>query len=482
MKSAIAARGAATTLGGQILKYLVQLAALVFLARLLSPDDYGVVAMVSAVVGIAMIIGDFGLGLSAVQASDLTAGQRDNLFWVNTLIGTLAAAAVFASGPFLANFYDQPVLQEIASVLSVNFVLNGLASQFRAELVREMKFLALASVDLAAQTLSFGAAILLAILGFGFWSLVAQQVAFALITLTGLIIKSAWSPGLPKRRVRMRTLYSFGASTFATQIINYISSNADSVALGRHFGSAEVGIYNRAFQIFSLPLQQLAAPLTRVALPVLSRLQGTNDFFRYVERMQLVLSYSLLGMLTLVASTAAPLLEVVLGKQWVPGAPILEALCLGGVFQALGYIYYWMFLSCARMNTLLICEGVGRSIMIVLIIVAAPYGGMWVALAVSTGLFLTWLMTTVFGVRRLGLSSSKLVRIAAMPAAIFSFAYAACKVLQTTAVIHQMNPLNQLMALAATCLACLLFSLLLRKVRTDLNKVVATARLAVKRS
>lgn len=481
MKSAVAVRGAATTLGGQFLKYIIQMSALIFLARLLSPQDYGLVAMVSAVVGIALVIGDFGLGLSAVQATNLTNGQKDNLFWMNTLIGLLAAVAVFASGPFLSVFYNEPLLQQIAAALSLNFVLNGLASQFRAELVRDMKFLALASIDLLAQALSFSLAILLAILGFGFWALVGQQVAFAAITLIGLAARSKWRPHWPNREAEMRSLYTFGASTFGTQVVNYLSANIDSIALGRYHGSSDVGIYNRAFQIFSLPLQQLAAPLTRVALPVLSRLQGTRKFVRYVEKMQLILSYGLLGLLAFVASTSAPLINVVLGSQWVPGAPILEALCLGGVFQALGYVYYWMFLARARMNVLLACEIVGRTVMIALIILAAPYGTVQVALAVSVGLFLTWLITTVFGVRRLQISSARLVRIAALPAVIFGFSYAVSKLLQTLELFQEMTPILQLCFLTSTFLLCLGLSALFAPIRSDLAKVSAIARQAVRR-
>lgn len=481
MKSAVAVRGAATTLGGQFLKYVIQMSALVFLARLLSPEDYGLVAMVSAVVGIALVIGDFGLGLSAVQAANLSDKQRDNLFWMNTLIGLLASAGVFAAGPLLASFYNEPRLQLIAAALSVNFVLNGLASQFRAELVRDMKFLALASVDLLAQALSFSIAIVLALLGFGFWSLVGQQVAFAAVTLIGLVLRCEWRPKLPNRKAEMGSLYTFGASTFGTQVVNYFSANIDSIALGKYHGSADVGLYNRAFQIFSLPLQQLAAPLTRVALPVLSRLQGTRKFVRYVEKMQLVLSYGLLGMLAFVAATSAPLINVVLGSQWVSGAVILEALCLGGAFQALGYVYYWTFLARARMNVLLLCEVVGRGAMITLIIIAAPYGTVHVALAVSAGLFLTWLITTIFGVRRLNISSGRLVRIAARPAIVFGFCYLVSKLLQAWDVVHSMSPAVQLATLTSIFLLCLALSMFLRPVRSDLAKVVETARQAIRR-
>jgi PST family polysaccharide transporter len=481
MKSSVAARGALTTLTGQGMKYLVQMTALVVLARLLTPSDYGLVAMVSAVVGIAMVIGDFGLGLSAVQAHTLSTGQRNNLFWVNSLIGACAGITVFLSGPALADFYQEPRLRDITAALSMTFVLNGLASQFRAELARSLKFVALTTVDVCAQVVSFGLAILLAVLGAGFWALVTQQVCFAAVTLIGLAATAGWRPGLPKRNARMGSLYSFGVSTFVTQTINYISSNVDSVALGRYSGSAELGIYNRAFQIFSLPLQQLAAPLTRVALPILSKITDASLYQRYVERIQLVLSYFLVGTLACVATTSTPLIYVVLGPQWVPGAGILEILCLGGIFQALGYVYYWICLSRARMGTLLVCEGVGRGIMIVLIIFAAPHGASTVAAAVSCGLFITWLVTTIFGMPRLGLDASRLIKIAAVPTIIFVLTYALSKTLALTGIFAQLTPLALLAVLGAFFALCFVLACLLPQVRSDLSILRSTVASAVSR-
>lgn len=482
MKSAVAARGAVTTLGGQLLKYLIQLLALVFLARLLTPEDYGLVAMVTAVVGIAMVIGDFGLGLSAVQAKELTSPQRDNLFWVNGLVGVLTGLAIFSLGPSLAVFYDEPKLQAITAVLSVTFVLNGLASQFRAELVRGLKFVPLATVDLTAQIVSFALAIVGAVMGVGYWALVLQQVTFAAVTLGGLVVASGWFPGRPRRNAKMGSLYSFGASTFATQVINYVSSNVDSIALGRFLGSAEVGIYNRAFQIFSLPLQQLAAPLTRVALPVLSRITDEAQFKRYVHRMQLVLSYCLVGLLAFVASTSAPLLTVVLGSQWVAGAPILEVLCLGGAFQALGYIYYWMFLARAKMSILLCCEAVGRGAMICLIFIAAPNGAVWVAAAVACGLFITWLMTTIFGLPRLGFERKSLLGIALPPASIFLGMYVACKIVASASPFNDLSAPELLAVLSCICLLALTLALFFRPIRRDITSIYETVKMAAVRS
>src|SRR5829696_6310068 len=131
-----AARGALVTLAGQAARIVVQLASVVILARLLDPGDYGVLAMVLAVVGVGEIFRDFGLSSAAVQAKDLTVAQRDNLFWINTAIGVVLAVLVFASAVPLAVLYDEPVLRDVTRVLAVTFVLNGLATQFRADLVR----------------------------------------------------------------------------------------------------------------------------------------------------------------------------------------------------------------------------------------------------------------------------------------------------------------------------------------------------------
>ena len=338
-------KASAITLAGQWVRFVIQTGSLIVLARLLSPRDYGLVAMVTAIVGIAQVLGDFGLSLAAVQARVLSRAQKTNLFWLNSLLGLTLTCVVFALRDPIAAFYHRPALTQIVSVLSIAFVINGLTTQFEAELTRSMRFSRLAIRDISAAIVAFGVAVGLAIAGAGYWALVGQQLALAGASLFGSVVLSGWWPGLPRIRESMGGLLGFGANTMALQVSAYISTNIDSVFVGRFWGPALLGVYNRAYTLFTLPLQQLTAPLTRVVLPTLSRIHDEALFLRYLVRAQLLNSYILVGALVTGAAVAQPLIATTLGPKWSGVVPIFQVLALGGVFQALAYLYYWIFLA-----------------------------------------------------------------------------------------------------------------------------------------
>lgn len=404
-----AARGVAVTLLGQVLRFVVQLASLAVLSRLLAPTDFGKLAMVTAVIGVAAVVGDLGLSLAAVQATSLTGGQRSNLFWINAAVGLCVASLTVCLSGVLGWFYRDSDAPIIAIALSAVFVVNGLTAQFRAEITRRLGFAWLAFTDVSAQMVGLVGGVIVALTGGGYWALVVQQIGVAVATSLLTVFGSAWRPGWPRRDEEMRSLLRFGTATTATQFINYISANIDSMTIGRVWGAADLGVYSRVFQIFSLPLQQIAAPITRVALPILSGIKSESQYLAFAQRAQKVLAYVLLPALAMMAVASEPLLTALLGHQWTKGAPILSVLALGGVFQGLGYVYYWIFLSRNQMTVLLSCELTGRVLMIVGILIVAPFGIVWVAVAVSGGLVAVWCVVGIFGLPKVGLRMSQFV-------------------------------------------------------------------------
>ena len=344
--ASMAGRGAVVTMGGQLLRIVIQLAGIVLLARLLSPSDYGITAMVLAIVGVGEILRDFGLSSAAIQAKTITAGQRANLFWINVGIGAALTAAVAALAHPIAAFYSDPRLVLVTVALSLTFVLNGFATQFRADLNRRLRFGQLAAVEVGAQATALVIALMLAVWGWGYWALVAQQVLQVLFQALALPLLGGWWPGLPKRGEKMRPFLTFGGGLAASQLLNYASRNIDSVIIGRLFGASALGFYNRAFQLMLLPLNQINAPSMRVALPTLSRLQDEPkryaEFLLFGQTVQLnVVSF----VLAFCAAQAAPIVAIALGPQWSPSVPLFQILAIAGFFQAAAYASYWVFLS-----------------------------------------------------------------------------------------------------------------------------------------
>ncbi len=448
MAEARIGQNALVTLVLQWTKYLVQVLSLIVLSHLLSPQDYGLVAMTLTIAGLAALLGDLGLSLAALQAPTLSQAQKSNLFWVNGALGVVVMAAVAGASVPLSLFYGQPAVVPITLALSAVFALNGFGVQLKVDVNRKGRFVALGMIDLSGQVVGFVAAVAAALAGAGYWALVVQQLTGSTVGLLVAALIARWRPSMPSRGSGIRPLLRFGRDTVGLNLMNYVTSNADSIVIGRMFGPSVLGLYNRAFQLVVLPLDQVLAPLTRVFLPRLTQLDDDERFHEALGRLQRVVVYGILGPLSLLGVAAAPLLGVVLGQQWVGAAALVHVLVLGGVFQALEYVYYWAFLSRGRTRTLLLSELCGRVPMVALIIGLAPLGPIFVALAVAIGQALIWAVSTVWFAPRSGLRPRMLLQPTVRPVVLFAAATAATALVQVFAA--PLPPLPLLLVLVGT--------------------------------
>ncbi|PZS25523.1 MAG: lipopolysaccharide biosynthesis protein [Pseudonocardiales bacterium] len=343
---ASAARGAVVTLAGQIAQVVLQTGSVVILARILTPRDYGLYAIVLVIVGVGEIFRDFGLSSAAIQAAVLTRFQRDNLFWINAALGLLLALLTFLIAPGVAAVFHEPVLTPITRVLSLTFVINGLATQFRAGLNRDLKFGRLAFCDLAGQGVGLTTALVSAAAGARYWALVAAQLAQVATVLAILAIFARWVPRRPRRGTDLVPMLRYGISFVGAQIVGYAGNNLDSTVIGLRLGPRQLGLYNRAFQLVMTPLGQFRSPATTVALPVLSRLQAdvarAND---YLRRGQLAMGYTIVAALAIAAGASDRVVDLVMGPQWQAVPPVFALLAIAGSLQMLSFVGYWAYLS-----------------------------------------------------------------------------------------------------------------------------------------
>ncbi|MCF7553843.1 lipopolysaccharide biosynthesis protein [Pseudonocardia sp. WMMC193] len=477
-----AARGAAVTAIGQACRILVQVGSVVVLARLLSPHDYGLFAMVMTLAGIAEIFRDFGLSSAAIQTPNLSRGQRDNLFWLNSAIGLGLSVLVFLAAPLVAAVYGPPELVGLAHLVSTVFLINGLATQHRASLSRDLRFRALAVIDVVAPALALGVGVLCALAGLGYWSLAFQQIAQAVILLVLLVATARWLPGLPKRDAPTGHLVRFGTNMVASQILGYIGNNADSVLIGLRFGTVPVGLYNRAFQLLMTPLNQLRTPITNVAVPVLSRIQEDQQrFSEFIYRGQVALGYTLVAALGVVISAAGPITVIFLGWQWTSITPILALLAVAAVFQTLAFVGYWVYVSRGLTGVLFRYTFISVGIKITCVLVGSLWGVVGVAAGYAVAPILAWPVSlwwvsrhTPVPVRRLVLG---VLRISALTGAAAVVAYL---VVRLCAPAGPWAQLGADVGVTITCYA--LAAAVLRPVRRDLTDVLAMIRMVRRRA
>lgn len=369
----MAARGAAVTLLGQGARIVLQLASVVVLARLLSPRDYGLMAVGLVVVGIGEVVRDLGLSTAAIRAPELTTRQRDGLFWFNAAAGLALAALLAGGADVVASVFSQDALVPVTQALALTFVLNGLAAQYRAGLTRDLRFGAVAGADLLAQFAALVVAVTTALAGAGYWALVAQQLTVGTVSLVAVVAMARWLPGRPRRGAGLRPFLRFGGGLTGTHIVYYVGNNLDTMALGLWAGPAALGIYSRGFQLLMTPLNQLRTPATTVAVPVLSRLQADSDRFgAYLRRSQLALGIPIVTGLALAAGSAGPLVHLLLGERWDGVTPVLALLAVAGSAQTLSFVGFWVYLSRGLSDALL------RYTVVTLVLKAAGIGvGAW---------------------------------------------------------------------------------------------------------
>lgn len=409
-----AAKGAGITLGAQGIRFVLQLLSLTVLARLLTEKDFGLVAMVVAITGIADIVRDFGLSMAAIQSKSLSRQQRDNLVWINVGIATTLALVLLLSTPLVQKLYNEPRVGAIMMVFSALVIVSGLNAQYRADLARSLRFGALAVSDITAQVVSISVAIVAALSGWGYQALVAQLVAFVVVTTLLNIYQCRWVPGLPKRNVPMKQFFSFGGTVFVTQILGYAMSNVDRIALGRVGGPAPSGIYDRANKLLTVPLQQLNAPMARVILPVLSRLQDDDETFaKFVGRFQLVSCYVLGWSFGVGAALSTPLVLVLLGQDWRSVGPVFAVLAIGGIFKAFDQVPYQVYLAKGLTGKLVKYYLISRPLWILVILSGLPWGAIGLATGHLIAAAINWVVSLILMQRWTGVPTAPIFAQAA---------------------------------------------------------------------
>ena len=347
-------RGGVFTLGSQGATFVIATATSIILARLLTPADFGLVAMVTAVTGFGQAFADLGLSEATIQSKEISDSQVSTLFWMNVAIGTILMLITVALAPVLAYFYRQPRIEEITLLLSVTFLICAFRVQHDALLKRQMRFSALAKRDVISSLVSAPVAIVLAWKGAGYWALVAMPLTFNFVQMLLSWLLVRWVPGLPRRDGRVGSLISFGGNVAASYVVVTVNRSLDNVLVGWYWGAAPLGLYSRAYNLLMIPVRQLSAPAGSVAVPAFSRLQTDAErFARYFLRTMNLMVWVIAPVLAFLFVAANPVILLLLGKQWQAAAPVFQILAISAFAQLLLEAVIWIFISRGESKQLL---------------------------------------------------------------------------------------------------------------------------------
>jgi PST family polysaccharide transporter len=403
-----AAKSTVVTVAAQTCVFLLGLASAVIMARLLTPREFGLVAMANTLTALLRVFRDAGLSIATVQKEKITNAQISNLFWVNIGVGTTIALLIVALSPAIAAFYHEAALVGIAVSLSAMFIFSSLAAQPRAIIQRQMRFKELGIIDVVSMAIGIAVGVAMALLGFGYWSLVGIQVLQAFFDLAITAYLARWLPRWPKRGEGTIEILKFGASLTASSFLRQLAQSSDTILIGKFWGPVPTGLYSRALVLLLRPVQQFLQPLESVFLPVLSRVQADSErysrAFLRAYRAVALLSFPLAGLLYVLGDL---IVTVFLGRRWEGVIPIFKWLSVAALFIPITNASMWILTTQGRSKAILFTGAIFSFLTILSFAVGVYYGPTGVAMAYA----LSWLLIRMpiqnYIIGRLGLVTAR---------------------------------------------------------------------------
>lgn len=332
----------------RVITMVLQVIGTIVLARLLTPNDFGLYAMTMLFVNFSAVLVHAGLGDSIVQRKDLAKQHLSAAFWMNWLAGATIAAVLVVGAVPIADFFGQPDLASLVRLVSITYVVQ-LGAVPIALLQRAFRFRAIAFIETSSLALGLVAAIIAAVAGWGAASLAIQVIVTTLWFSISSIGISRWLPQVRPTWHAVTDLWEFSGWVAAGNIVGFWSDNVDTLALGRTQSASEVGFYNRAFNLLGLPLTVFVNGPAVVVIPALASIQGDTARSRRVW-LSGVLAVSRIAFPTCVGMSAAAnsLILTIWGAGWQPAVPFLQVLALAGVPWAVSNACLWALLGRGR--------------------------------------------------------------------------------------------------------------------------------------
>ena len=352
----------------------------VVLARLLSPEEFGTIALLYLFAGLAGAFVDSGFSAALIQSQDVTHTDESTVFWFNLGTGALMASGLWLLAPWFADFYRMPILIPLTGILALNLFVSALGSVHSTLLTKRLNFKTPMKIGAIATTVSGAAGILMAWKGYGVWALAVQTLVSTILTTLLLWAFNTWRPALAFSLASARRLFGFGGYLLMSSLLDIAYSRIYTLLIGKLYGVRELGFYNRADSTKQMPVGVLTGILSRVALPIFSTASGDKEKLRRGVRhalrgMMLVNVPMMLG----VMATAEPLVNALFGGQWLPSVPPLQVLALAGLLWPLHVINLNVLMAQGHSRLFFKLEVVKKLVGTGLLLIGAAYGVMGIA-------------------------------------------------------------------------------------------------------
>ena len=387
----LALRGAGVTIFSQSLGFVIQMIATVILARLLTPADFGLLAMVTTFSLLLMNCGLNGFTETVLNRQEIDHALVSNLFWVNLGLGILLTIGFAVAGSLMVWFYGEPQVQIVTGPIALSILFTSLSVMHLALLKRAMWFSMISAIEIIARIVSVTVSILLALDGWSYWALVAGFVSLPLTICVGSWFACRWVPRLPVRADGTGSAVRFAVHTYGRFAANYLTRNLDNLLIGWRFGALSLGFYKKAYDLFVLPASQISSPLTVVAVSALSRLAADRDQYkRHLLRALTTLAFVGMALAAILTLVGADLIFLLLGPGWEESGRIFRFFGPGIGMMLLNGTHGWIHLSIGRADRWLRWGVFEISVTTLLFLLGLPWGGVGIAVAWTVSF---WLLT-----------------------------------------------------------------------------------------
>ena len=347
----------------------------VVLARLLTPEDYGLIGMLSIFIAVSDVFIQSGFGQALIQKSDCTDEDFSTAFYFNVAVSLLIYVALFFGAPLIAAFYREPQLISITRVLSLNFVLGSFNLVQQSKLRKSMNFKPLAYISLICTVVSGVIGVGMAYIGFGVWSLVAQTLSATLVRVVVFPLFTKWTPNRPFNYQSFRHLWGFGSKILVTGIFEVIVRNLSNIIIGRFYNKEQVGYFSKARNFADVPATTMYSVLGTVLFPLLSEIHEDEErhktVFKRVSFYTVLITFPVMILMTLLAK---PIVIILFTEKWAACIPLLQAFLLARAFLPLNVINANMLQSRGETKLYMNIYFFTGPLSVIAVLVSIPFG------------------------------------------------------------------------------------------------------------
>jgi O-antigen/teichoic acid export membrane protein len=357
--------------------------AAIVLARLLTPDDFGLVAIITVMTSFAPILIDLGMGDATTQRKRIAQGQVSSLFWLSSGIGFAIAVALAACGPLIALLYRDPRLESVALYSAITFALSGMSCQHVSLLRRTMQFAAVAKIQFVSTLVGIAVAIAAAICGFGYWALVLRPIVSAACLTAGAWRACQWRPGFPVFDSEVKSMILFGMHVATFSLVHTFARAADRIALGLFYKPNQVGFYQMASTLYDNSIVSTLSQLHNVGSAALSKLQSDHSAIQQKYEAALsALAFFVMPIAAIMSVTAQDIVVILMGEKWRAAGSLLSIIALGGIFRVIEGSQGWLHLSLGAPDRWKNWGIITAIVQVMAILGGLPFGTTGVAIAI----------------------------------------------------------------------------------------------------